>query len=224
MTPIINLSHISYNYEEVSALNDISLEIYAEELIFFTGPNGCGKSTLFKLLNGLIFPTKGEYYFDNKKIDKNTLQDNMFAKNFHKRIGYIFQNPDVQLFNATVYDEIAFGPRQMNLNEEIIHQRINELLIYLNIQHLQDRPPYHLSGGEQKKVALAAILALNPDILMIDEPLNGLDNKTRQWFKEFLMDFIKANKTILISTHEQELLSLPHSRIIKFNDKHTILN
>ena len=224
MTPIINLSHISYNYEEVSALNDISLEIYAGELIFFTGPNGCGKSTLFKLLNGLIFPTKGEYYFDNKKIDKNTLQDNIFAKNFHKRIGYIFQNPDVQLFNATVYDEIAFGPRQMNLNEEIIHQRINELLIYLNIQHLQDRPPYHLSGGEQKKVALATILALNPDVLMIDEPLNGLDNKTRQWFKEFLMDFIKANKTILISTHEQELLSLPHSRIIKFNDKHTILN
>lgn len=224
MTPIINLSHISYNYEEVSALNDISLEIYAGELIFFTGPNGCGKSTLFKLLNGLIFPTKGEYYFDNKKIDKNTLQNNIFAKNFHKRIGYIFQNPDVQLFNATVYDEIAFGPRQMNLNEEIIHQRINELLIYLNIQHLQDRPPYHLSGGEQKKVALAAILALNPDILMIDEPLNGLDNKTRQWFKDFLIDFIKANKTILISTHEQELLSLPHSRIIKFNDKHTILN
>lgn len=224
MTPIINLSHISYNYEEVSALNDISLEIYAGELIFFTGPNGCGKSTLFKLLNGLIFPTKGEYYFDNKKIDKNTLQDNLFAKNFHKRIGYIFQNPDVQLFNATVYDEIAFAPRQMNLNEEIIHQRVNELLIYLNIQHLQDRPPYHLSGGEQKKVALAAILALNPDVLMIDEPLNGLDNKTRQWFKEFLIDFIKANKTILISTHEQELLSLPHSRIIKFNDEHTILN
>lgn len=224
MTPIINLSHISYNYEEVSALNDISLEIYAGELIFFTGPNGCGKSTLFKLLNGLIFPTKGEYYFDNKKIDKNTLQDNIFAKNFHKRIGYIFQNPDVQLFNATVYNEIAFGPRQMNLNEEIIHQRVNELLIYLNIQHLQDRPPYHLSGGEQKKVALAAILALNPDVLMIDEPLNGLDNKTRQWFKDFLMDFIKANKTILISTHEQELLSLPHSHIIKFNDEHTILN
>lgn len=224
MTPIINLSHISYNYEEVSALNDISLEIYAGELIFFTDPNGCGKSTLFKLLNGLIFPTKGEYYFDNKKIDKNTLQDNISAKSFHKRIGYIFQNPDVQLFNATVYDEIAFGPRQMNLDEEIIHQRVNELLIYLNIQHLQDRPPYHLSGGEQKKVALAAILALNPDILMIDEPLNGLDNKTRQWFKDFLIDFIKANKTILISTHEQELLSLPHSRIIKFNDEHTILN
>lgn len=224
MTPIINLSHISYNYEEVSALNDISLEIYAGELIFFTGPNGCGKSTLFKLLNGLIFPTKGEYYFDNKKIDKNTLQDNIFAKNFHKRIGYIFQNPDVQLFNATVYDEIAFGPRQMNLDEDIIHQRVNELLIYLNIQHLQDRPPYHLSGGEQKKVALAAILALNPDILMIDEPLNGLDNKARQWFKDFLIDFIKANKTILISTHEQELLSLPHSHIIKFNDEHTILN
>lgn len=224
MTPIINLSHISYNYEEVSALNDISLEIYAGELIFFTGPNGCGKSTLFKLLNGLIFPTKGEYYFDNKKINKNTLQDNISAKSFHKRIGYIFQNPDVQLFNATVYDEIAFGPRQMNLDAEIIHQRVNELLIYLNIQHLQDRPPYHLSGGEQKKVALAAILALNPDVLMIDEPLNGLDNKTRQWFKDFLIDFIKANKTILISTHEQELLSLPHSRIIKFNDEHTILN
>ena len=109
-----------------------------------------------------------------------------------------------------------------------VRHHLDDKVVYLvnvlNIQHLQDRPPYHLSGGEQKKVALAAILALNPDILMIDEPLNGLDNKTRQWFKDFLIDFIKANKTILISTHEQELLSLPHSRIIKFNDKHTILN
>ena len=205
MAPIINLSHISYNYEEVSALNDISLEIYAGELIFFTGPNGCGKSTLFKLLNGLIFPTKGEYYFDNKKIDKNTLQDNIFAKNFHKRIGYIFQNPDVQLFNATVYDEIAFAPRQMNLDEDIIHQRVNELLIYLNIQHLQNRPSYHLSGGEQKKVALAAILALNPDILMIDEPLNGLDEKVQVQIRtEIEKLHERYGTTILYAAHDKD--------------------
>ena len=154
MTPIINLSHISYNYEEVSALNDISLEIYAGELIFFTGPNGCGKSTLLNIMGLLDTPTGGSREVAGTRIEsmnKNTLQDNIFAKNFHKRIGYIFQNPDVQLFNATVYDEIAFAPRQMNLDEDIIHQRVNELLIYLNIQHLQNRPSYHLSGGEQKK-------------------------------------------------------------------------
>ena len=140
MIKLVGINKIYRTNEiETVALEDVNLTVNKGEFLSIMGPSGCGKSTLFKLLNGLIFPTKGEYYFDNKKIDKNTLQDNIFAKNFHKRIGYIFQNPDVQLFNATVYDEIAFAPRQMNLDEDIIHQRVNELLIYLNIQHLQNR-------------------------------------------------------------------------------------
>ncbi len=224
MTAIIELSHIKYSYDNFTALNDISLKIERGEFIFLTGPNGCGKSTLFKLLNGLIFPDAGMCLFDGTEINEHSLKNSLFAKNFHKKIGYVFQNPDVQLFNPTVYDEIAFGPRQMNFNEAQIKNRVTDLLKYLNIEHLSQRAPYHLSGGEQKKVAIAAVLALNPDVLIMDEPLNGLDTKSRQWVADFLQSFSQSGKTILIATHEQELLSLPHSREISFTDEHTIKN
>lgn len=221
--PIIKLSNINYTYEDIPALNDVSLTIDRGEFIFFTGPNGCGKSTLFRLLNGLIFPTSGSYIFDGKEITAKSLKDNSFAKSFHKRVGYVFQNPDLQLFNPTVYDEIAFGPRQMGLDENTVRQRVSELLQYLQIEKLQDRAPYYLSGGEQKKTAIAAVLALNPDVLIMDEPLNGLDNKSRHWVEEFLHSFSASGKTILIATHESELLKLPHSRTIQFSEDHTII-
>lgn len=222
MKPIIELSHIKYSYEDALALNDISLKINTGEFIFLTGPNGCGKSTLFKLLNGLIFPQSGTYLFDNQEINEHSLKNMLFAKKFHKRLGYVFQNPEVQLFNPTVYDEIAFGPRQMNLSSEEVDARVNSLIEFLQIQKLINRAPYHLSGGEQKKVAIAAVLALNPDVIIMDEPLNGLDNKSREWVKTFLQEFSKSGKTLLIATHEQELLSLDHSREIIFTEKHTL--
>ena len=222
MTPIIELSHIKYNYEDVLALNDISLKINQGEFIFLTGPNGCGKSTLFKLLNGLIFPQSGTYLFDGQEINERSLKNMLFAKKFHKRLGYVFQNPDVQLFNPTVYDEIAFGPRQMNLPSEKIDESVKSLSQFLQIEHLLNRVPYHLSGGEQKKVAIAAVLSLNPDVIIMDEPLNGLDNKSRAWVKNFLQAFSKSGKTLLIATHEQELLKLDHSREIVFTENHTL--
>ena len=222
VTPIIELNKINYSYENFTALANISLKIAPGEFIFLVGPNGSGKSTLFKLLNGLIFPQSGKYLFDGEEINERSLKNTLFAKKFHKRLGYVFQNPDVQLFNSTVYDEIAFGPRQMNLPDEEIKARVKSLLEFLNIEHLINRAPYHLSGGEQKKVAIAAVLALNPDVIIMDEPLNGLDNKSRDWVKSFLQEFSKAGKTLLIATHEQELLSLDHSREIIFTENHTL--
>ena len=222
MNPIIQLSHISYGYESVLTLCDISLTIHQGECIIFTGPNGCGKSTLFKLLNGLVFPSKGQYVFDGQAITQASLQDMPFAKRFHKRIGYVFQNPDVQLFNPTVYDEIAFGPRQMGFTDKQVQSRVRDLLEYVNLTSLADRPPYHLSGGEQKKVAIAAVLALNPDVIMMDEPFNGLDRMSRQWAVSFLKEFSASGKTILIATHEQEVLSHHMGRRIVLTEEHTI--
>lgn len=223
MVPLIELSHVEYGYDGVIALQDISFKINTGELILLVGPNGCGKSTLFKLLNGLIFPSKGKYIFDGQEITPQLLKNNSEAKRFHKRIGYVFQNPDAQLFNPTVYDEIAFGPRQLQFSEAAVNERVESLLDFLQIENLRDRAPYHLSGGEKKKVSIAAVLALNPDILMMDEPLNGLDEKARIWIENFITDFSSAGKTMLIASHEKELLARQHINMLKFNEKHQLV-
>lgn len=223
MNSLIKLLKVQYEYEDIKALTDISLNIAEGEFVLLSGPNGAGKSTLFKLLNGLIFPTSGEYFFADEKITADKLKDIVFAKKFHKRIGYVFQNPDMQLFNPTVYDEIAFGPRQMGLSEIETKNRVEQLLSFLDIEHLSQRAPYHLSGGEKKKTAIAAVLSLNPDILMMDEPINGLDEKSRDWIEQFIMDFSKAGKTLLIASHDKAWQLMPGVRVVNFTSEHTII-
>ena len=120
---MIKLEHVSFSYDNICALNDISFSINDNESIALKGPNGCGKSTLLKLLNGIIFPTKGDYYLDEYHITKDTMRDNKFSKMFHQKIGFVFQNPDTQLFCGNVYEEIAFGPRQMGFSEDIVDKR-----------------------------------------------------------------------------------------------------
>lgn len=219
---MIKLENVCYSYNGLVALRYVNLEINKGDTIVLQGSNGCGKSTLLKLLNGLIFAEEGEYYFDGEQITANKMKDNRFSKNFHKRIGFVFQNPDVQLFCNNVHDEIAFGPLQMGLSEEEIEKKVSDLLTLLNIEHLVDRAPYHLSGGEKKRVALASVLSMNPEVLVLDEPLAGLDQKTQDWLLDFLQELQNAGKTLIISTHDDSLAHLLGDRIVYMNDDHTV--
>ena len=220
---MIKLEHVSFSYDNICALNDISFSINDNESIALKGPNGCGKSTLLKLLNGIIFPTKGDYYLDEYHITKDTMRDNKFSKMFHQKIGFVFQNPDTQLFCGNVYEEIAFGPRQMGFSEDIVDKRTQDCLNLLEINHLRDRAPYHLSGGEKRKVAIASVLSLNPYILMLDEPLNGLDSDSQEWLVNFLINLKSSNKTILLSTHDETFAHTVCDRQILINKNHQIV-
>lgn len=219
---MIDLIDVSYTYENITALKNINLQIKRGEAVCLIGPNGSGKSTLLKLVNGIISPVSGIYKFHDEEITHKKLQDTKFSKQFHQRIGFVFQNSDVQLFCADVYDEIAFGPRQMGKDENEVDKRVNDCLDLLNIMDLKHRQPYHLSGGEKRKVAIACVLALNPEVLVLDEPMNGLDPRTQRWLVEFIIKLNKSGKTIIASTHNLELIQEISTRSILFDESHTI--
>ena len=220
---MIELKNVQFSYENVSALKDINLTIAAGESVALLGSNGCGKSTLLKMLNGILFPQKGSYCFQGDEVSKRSMKDATFAKRLHQKIGFIFQNSDTQLFCANVYDEIAFAPRQMGLEEKEVRKRVEDCLRLLNLEEFQNRTPYHLSGGEKKKVALACILSMNPDIIVLDEPWNGLDPKTQRWLMNFLKELNARGKTIILSTHNLEFLEELTPRAILFNEEHQIV-
>lgn len=220
---MIKLKDVSFFYQGVNALNNISLNIEKGEAVALLGPNGSGKSTLLKLINGLIFPSSGIYTFNNEDINGNNLKDQGFSKAFHKKIGFVFQNSDTQLFCPTVYDEVAFGPRQMGMKETEVEKRVMDCLKLLNIEALKDRPPYHISGGEKRKTAIASVLSLSPEVLVLDEPMNGLDPRTQRWLAEFIVKINKGGKTIITSTHNLDLVSEISKRSILFDETHKII-
>lgn len=220
---MIGIKDVYYSYSGENALKNINLEIKKGEAVALMGPNGCGKSTLLKLINGIISPDSGVYKFDGEEITHKKLQDNKFAKLLHQRINFVFQNSDTQLFCSNVYDEIAFGPRQMGMSEEAVKGRVKDCLALLSIQALSDRVPYHLSGGEKRKVALACVLSLNPEVLVLDEPMNGLDPKTQRWLVEFLIQLNQSGKTLITSTHNLELVQEISKRAVLFDETHTIV-
>jgi cobalt/nickel transport system ATP-binding protein len=169
------------------------------------GDNGSGKTTLFRILNGLSFPQEGSYLFDGTEITEKYLNQNAKAKLFHKRIGYLFQNPDVMLFNGRTYDEVAFGPRQMGLPDGEVDRRTRDCMELFSISDLADKAPYHLSGGQKKRVALAAVMALNPEVVILDEPFAGLDRKAQASLTDFLVQLKAGGKTLIIAAHEEGL-------------------
>lgn len=219
---MIELRNVCYAYGKEIALRYINLNIQKGESVIIQGPNGCGKSTLIKLLNGIIFPMEGSYVYQGYEINEKTLKDTHFAKWFHQQMGYVFQNADTQLFCGSVEEEIAFGPTQMGLPEKEIKQRTEDCLRLFGIEKLRERPPYHLSGGEKRKVSLACILSMNPEVLILDEPLAGLDESTQDMLIDFLKKFHAAGKTLIIITHNKQLAKKLGTRFIKMNENHEV--
>jgi cobalt/nickel transport system ATP-binding protein len=202
-----------------NALQEISLEIRSGERVVVVGINGSGKTTLLKLLNGLIEPSSGEALYKNRPLVGDLVRDAGFRRMFRKEVALLFQNIDAMLFNPTVRDEIAFGPQQLGLND--IDQAVDRWADVFGLKNMLDLPPFSLSGGEKKKVALAAIMAIEPEVLLLDEPSAHVDPAGVAWLVEFLQSL--TGKTIVCSTHNLSLVAELGERVIVLSKDRSIL-
>lgn len=212
----------SYYYTDQIGIHDINLTIHQGETVSIMGPNGSGKSTLLKVLVGLYPLQTGTYQYQGQVVDAAYLKDQAKVGRLYQRIGLVFQNSPVQLFNLSVYDEVAFGLRQLNLSSTVVDQRTKDCLDLLGITHLRDRVPYHLSGGEQKLVAIASVLVMNPDVMIFDEPFNGLSPRYRELIANLIQQLKQAGKTMIISSHHFNQIRDLVDRIYVFSTDHTI--
>jgi len=204
--PLFQLRGVSFHYETVRAIDGVSLDIEVGTRVALLGANGSGKSTLLRLLDGLSFPGAGSIAFRGQLLTEQQFAGDRFAFDFHRRVGLVFQNPDVQLFNPTVFDEVAFGPLQMRWSKSEIVSRVGAMLESMEIAHLKDRPPHRLSGGEKKRVALASVLVLDPEVLLLDEPTAALDPRSQSQIIDLLIGWGDGGKTVITATHDLGLV------------------
>ncbi len=197
---------VSYRYNQMPALNGLSVEVRRGERVALLGANGSGKSTLLRLLAGLGFPDQGEIAFLGESLTERRLQDEAFFFSFRRRVGLVFQNADVQLFCPSVFDELAFGPLQLRWPAQKVRDRVAEVLHAMDIAHLKDRAPHRLSGGEKKRVALASVLVLDPEVLLLDEPSGALDPSSQARIVDFLVSCGNGVKTVVTATHDMDTL------------------
>ncbi|MGI9073715.1 MAG: energy-coupling factor ABC transporter ATP-binding protein [Bryobacteraceae bacterium] len=197
---------VSYRYNQVLALSALSIEVARGERVALLGANGSGKSTLLRLLAGLYFPEQGNISFFGESLTERRLQDEAFFFTFRRRVGLVFQNPDIQLFNPSVFDEVAFGPLQLRWAKAHIRERVEEALESMGIAHLRDRAPHRLSGGEKKRVALASVLIMDPEVLLLDEPSSALDPGSQSQIVDLLVSWGNGSKTVITATHDLDSL------------------
>ena len=202
---VFELSAMMFRYPETTALDGVTLTISGKERIALLGANGSGKSTLLRLLAGLSFPSGGTALFCGEPLTEERFADEKFSHGFRRRVGMVFQNSDVQLFNPTVFDEVAFGPLQLGWTKSEIIERVDAQLNALEIFHLKHRSPHRLSGGEKKRVALASVLVLDPDVLLVDEPTAALDPKSQGHVIDFLFG-CAGKKTVITATHDLSII------------------
>lgn len=204
---IVAVNDLSYVYPDgTPALRGISFHITHGEAVAIVGANGAGKSTLLMHLNGTLTPSAGTVIIGDSPLTKANLP------RVRRSVGMVFQNPDDQLFMPTVFDDVAFGPLNLGLSAEDVKTRVLNALQCVDAQQLRDRPPYRLSGGEKRAVAIAAVLAMSPDVLVMDEPTTGLDPRGRRQLIEQLAGF---QHTKIIATHDLDLvLDLCHRTIV----------
>jgi len=199
---LFDVDRVTFRYEGVTALDDLSLSIPQGSRIALLGANGSGKSTLLRLLDGLCFPQAGAIRFRGGPLTEARFAEDDFAFGFRREVGLVFQNPDVQLFNPTVFDEVAFGPLQLRWPKSEIRERVAGILDRLRIAHLRDRAPHRLSGGEKKRVALASVLVLDPAVLLLDEPTASLDPRSQSQIIDLLVEWGGGAKTVIVATHD----------------------
>ena len=204
--PVFDVEHVSYAYQSrFPALDDVSLQIEAGQKVVLLGANGSGKSTLLKILDGLYFPSTGVVRAFGQELTPRSLEDEATNWAFRRRVGFVFQEPDVQLFSPTVWDEVAFGCLQLALPQPEVLGRVESTLALLGIQHLAERVPYGLSEGEKKKVSLASVLALEPEVLLLDEPTAALDPRSQRAVVDLILDLNAQGKTIVTATHDLDI-------------------
>ncbi len=214
----------SFAYDHnVRALDQISLTVQAGERIAILGSNGSGKSTLLKIMDGLYFPTSGEVRAFGQPLTEQAFRDDEFNFAFRRRVGLVFQDSDVQLFSPSVWDEVAFAPLQLGLSREEVLARVEAALATLRIEKLRDRAPHRLSGGEKKRVALASVLSLNPDVWLMDEPTAGLDPRSQSWLVDFLIEQGRAGKTVVTATHDLNIVETIADRVYVLNEEHHVV-
>jgi cobalt/nickel transport system ATP-binding protein len=220
---VFALKDVEYSYSnDRPVLDRLSLRFTAGERAVILGANGTGKSTLLSLLNGLVFAQRGSVQAFGRRLSEKAFEDRAFSADFRRRVAFVFQNPDVQLFSSTVWEEVAFGPLQLGWSRAQVITAVEELLASLRISELRDRGPHTLSDGQKKKVAIAASLAADPDVLLLDEPTNGLDPRTQVWLIELLEELAKRGKTIITATHDLSIAGDIADRAVVFSEDHRI--
>ena len=222
--PVFSLKEVCFSYlDKFPALVAVDMDIEAGQKISIIGANGSGKSTLLHLLDGLIFADKGRMDFCGKEINERSFNDFEFSRDFRRRVGFVFQDPDVQLFCPSVKEDIVFGPLQLGLGRNETQDRLEKLVNTLAIQDLLDRSPNQLSIGEKRKVALASTLIIQPEILILDEPTAGLDPTTTRHIIDLLMDENIAGKTIITSTHDLHIVEEISDMVYVFGQERRIV-
>jgi cobalt/nickel transport system ATP-binding protein len=207
---IVDLHDVHYRYPDgTEALKGISIRIVHGESVGLTGANGMGKTTLLMNLSGQLIPTQGEIAIGEVTLSKSTKQE------IRKKVGVVFQRTDDQLFMPTVYEDVAFGPVNLGLSEEKVRERVNAALAMVNCLHLINRPPHRLSEGQKRSVAIATVMAMDPDILIMDEPASNLDPKSRRQLINLLRGF---KHTKIIASHDLDLIQDVCGRCIIIKD------
>ncbi|SCG85253.1 ATP-binding cassette domain-containing protein [Methanobacterium congolense] len=226
---VIETREIIYEYPDgTKALENVNFKAEDGKIVALLGPNGAGKSTLFLHFNGILRPTSGEVVVNGHPVSYNK-KDLMKLR---QNVGIVFQNPDDQLFAPTVMEDVAFGPMNMGLSRDEVEKRVKDALKRVGMEGFEKKPPHHLSGGQKKRVAIAGILAMDPKIMVLDEPTSGLDPKGASQIMRLLYDLNEDGMTIIISTHDVDLVPLyastvyiiSHGNIIKEGNPQTVFS
>jgi len=217
------LTEVGHEYRSgAPTLTAIDLTIDGGQHVAVVGANGTGKSTLLKMLDGLVFPTSGTVTAFGAPLTENALEDAAFRREFRARVGFVFQEADVQLFCADALDELAFGPLQLGLPREEVERRVHDVAGQLRVEKLLDRPPYTLSGGEKKRVAIASVLTMQPRVLLLDEPTSALDPRSQVWLLDVLEDWKREGRTVVMATHDLSAAAESADRIVVLSEDHTV--